>query len=212
MTDRDERLEAVALEVARYRDLAFWPECDPKEKPKVYAIAAAHLAWYDAIRAFDEQRLPTGGAAWDRVCKERRDADNAAAPAASPAGAETVEQFPVDRGGAPEPKRSIFTGNLAHPNGCYHCGYGKKDCICPGVHGTSIKPPAGADPRLAARDERLRQIRTWCDAYPVDVFPEPDLAAAKAALGDDLYSSLHAAWARRLLKAIRDLTEPVEPK
>jgi hypothetical protein len=65
---------------------------------------------------------------------------------------------------------------------------------------------------IEERDERLRQIRTWCDAYPVDVFPEPDLAAAKAALGDDQYSSLHAAWARRLLAGIRDLAEPAEPK
>jgi hypothetical protein len=65
---------------------------------------------------------------------------------------------------------------------------------------------------IEERDERLRQIRTWCDAYPVEVFPEPDLAAAKTALGDDLYSALHAAWARRLLKGIRDLTEPAEPK
>jgi hypothetical protein len=62
------------------------------------------------------------------------------------------------------------------------------------------------------RDERLRRIRDWCDAYPVEVFPEPDLAAAKASLGDDLYSAVHAAWARRLLKAIRALTEPAEPK
>jgi hypothetical protein len=37
--------------------------------------------------------------------------------------------------------------------------------------------------------------------------PEPDLAAARAALGDGPYSAPHAAWARHLLRGIRDIVE-----
>lgn len=58
----------------------------------------------------------------------------------------------------------------------------------------------------------LREITQWCDAYPVDVFPElsdEDYARAHTALvGVGLSSDrLHAAWARHLLTGITKLAK-----
>jgi hypothetical protein len=54
-----------------------------------------------------------------------------------------------------------------------------------------------------AFEERLHRIAAWCDAYPVDIFSEPDLTDARAKLGDGPYSALHASWARHLLAGIK---------
>ena len=53
--------------------------------------------------------------------------------------------------------------------------------------------------------DRLHRIVQWCEAYPIEVFPEPDLAAARVALGDGLYSALHASWARHIVNGIADI-------
>lgn len=38
--------------------------------------------------------------------------------------------------------------------------------------------------RVEQLEDVLRRIRSWCEAYPVDVFPEPDYAASRKALED----------------------------
>ena len=58
------------------------------------------------------------------------------------------------------------------------------------------------DEEIAAMQDALWHIRLWCRAYPVEVFPEPDLANARLLLGDMLMSQLHASWARHILGGI----------
>jgi len=40
------------------------------------------------------------------------------------------------------------------------------------------------DRRNDQLEEALHRIRSWCEAYPLDVFPKPDLAASRKALED----------------------------
>ena len=62
--------------------------------------------------------------------------------------------------------------------------------------------------KLSAQSERfagaLDRLREWCDAYPLDQFPEPDMEAAKAALENAGISSaaVFASNARHVLKGI----------
>ncbi len=51
-------------------------------------------------------------------------------------------------------------------------------------------------------ERALRQILDWCEAYPIEVFPEPDLGAIRKKVGDSQMSRLHASWARHLLAGI----------
>jgi hypothetical protein len=56
------------------------------------------------------------------------------------------------------------------------------------------------------REERMEEaltiIKNWCEAYSIEVFPKPDLKAAREKLGDSLMATLHAYWARHLLEGI----------
>ena len=51
-------------------------------------------------------------------------------------------------------------------------------------------------------EEALRHIRNWCEAYPIEAFPEPDLTVIRAQIGDGPMAALHAHWARHLLEGI----------
>ncbi len=51
-------------------------------------------------------------------------------------------------------------------------------------------------------EDALRSIKRWCEAYPLEVFPEPDKAAIRALIGDDRMAALHASWARQILTGI----------
>jgi hypothetical protein len=65
-----------------------------------------------------------------------------------------------------------------------------------------------ADQQTTDREDRmeeaLRQILDWCEAYPVDMFAEPDLKAIQAQIGDSAMARLHASWARHLLGGIAE--------
>lgn len=50
--------------------------------------------------------------------------------------------------------------------------------------------------------QALHRVKQWADAYPTYIFPEPDIAAAKAKIGETEFMRLHAAWARHLLGGI----------
>lgn len=62
---------------------------------------------------------------------------------------------------------------------------------------------------LKAENERMRDALTrideWADAYPVAVFPEPNISACAKALADAGQASdaLHASWARHLLGGVK---------
>jgi hypothetical protein len=64
------------------------------------------------------------------------------------------------------------------------------------------QPDRPTDDEIAAMQDALWHIRAWCRAYPVEMFDEPDLTAARAKLGDAEMGRLHASWARHILSGI----------
>lgn len=60
-------------------------------------------------------------------------------------------------------------------------------------------PPA---PKGEAAVNACRDILGWCGAYPIDAFPEPDLAECRKLLGDERMGALHAAWGRHILAGV----------
>lgn len=70
-----------------------------------------------------------------------------------------------------------------------------------------------AEDRAEAAEEVLHHIRQWCDAYPLDIFPEPDFIEARAALAERgmTLDALSAATARRVLEGLRRLTDETGP-
>lgn len=64
-------------------------------------------------------------------------------------------------------------------------------------------PPESTEDRLDRALDALHAIKQWCDAYPIDIFPEPlDLAAIREKIGDSEMSRLHASWARHITACI----------
>lgn len=65
------------------------------------------------------------------------------------------------------------------------------------------KSETTADERVERAEDALRSILQWAEAYPVDIFPPVDLAAARAKFDDDaLFARLHACWARHIVSGI----------
>jgi hypothetical protein len=54
-------------------------------------------------------------------------------------------------------------------------------------------------------EEKLDQIRKWCDAYPLETFPEPDFKKARALLeaGGMTLDAVSASNFRHVLRGIR---------
>ena len=58
----------------------------------------------------------------------------------------------------------------------------KSKCLC-GSHSCNHKNLIAVEQsEFETMDEKLRQIHNWCKAYPLGVFPEPDLKAVRKAL------------------------------
>ena len=58
-----------------------------------------------------------------------------------------------------------------------------------------------------ALDRITDRITIWCDAYPIDVFPEPDLAKCRELLGDAEFTRLNAHAMRHVVNSIAALLE-----
>ena len=58
-------------------------------------------------------------------------------------------------------------------------------------------------------EEKLRRIREWCDAYPQEVFPEPNLRRAEMVLKDHGISlaSISASNMRHVLDGVRKIID-----
>jgi len=56
---------------------------------------------------------------------------------------------------------------------------------------------------------RLRKIESWCNAYPLKVFPEPDLKKAREVLKEAgmTLDAISASNMRHVLKGIKDIVE-----
>lgn len=52
--------------------------------------------------------------------------------------------------------------------------------------------------------DRLDRIRNWCDAYPIEVFPDQDLEKANSVLAEAgiSMSAMHGQWARHIMDGI----------
>lgn len=57
--------------------------------------------------------------------------------------------------------------------------------------------------------DKLARIRRWCDAYPLDIFPEPDLKRAASLLkaGGLTLDAVSASMARHVLDGIRKIID-----
>lgn len=56
--------------------------------------------------------------------------------------------------------------------------------------------------------EAMQQVKSWCQAYPLAVFPEPDWTEVKDRLGDSLLSRVSASNMRHVVTGItRIITE-----
>jgi len=62
---------------------------------------------------------------------------------------------------------------------------------------------------LEAVEDKLQKIKNWCEAYPLDIFPEPDLKRAREALSvvGITLDSVSASNMRHVLKGVQDIIE-----
>ena len=63
--------------------------------------------------------------------------------------------------------------------------------------------------RAEALQDKLRRIRDWCDAYPLEVFPEPNWRRAAMVLQDHGISldSISASNMRHVLDGVRKIID-----
>ena len=65
--------------------------------------------------------------------------------------------------------------------------------------------------KLGEALDALGQVRQWAESYPIDIFPEPDLDAVKAALDAagiaNHMDRMHASWARYLTRGIGNIAD-----
>jgi hypothetical protein len=65
---------------------------------------------------------------------------------------------------------------------------------------------------LAEAQDKLDRILSWCKAYPLSVFPEPDWKEVRAKLGDTLLTQVSAANMRHVVTKIDGILAPPEVK
>lgn len=61
--------------------------------------------------------------------------------------------------------------------------------------------------RIEEMEEILQKIKTWCEAYPLTVFPEPNFEKVREALKEKgmTLDSVAASNMRHVLKGIKDI-------
>ncbi|MBU6232176.1 hypothetical protein KGP36_06035 [Patescibacteria group bacterium] len=71
--------------------------------------------------------------------------------------------------------------------------------------------------RIAALDAvrmdleaKLQRIADWCDAYPMDVFTEPDMDEVRRLLGDSLLTRISAHNFRHVLKGVAKIARELD--
>ena len=60
--------------------------------------------------------------------------------------------------------------------------------------------------------EHLERIEDWCRAYPIDVFPDPDLTKCRELLGDGQFTRLNAHAMRHVVNGIALIAERAKEK
>ena len=90
-------------------------------------------------------------------------------------------------------------------------------CSCPrskavdnkplGVTNQALLDIQGLKNRVEELEEKIRRIKDWCDAYPVNIFPEPDFKKVKEVLKADgmTLDSVSASNMRHVLNGIKKI-------
>jgi hypothetical protein len=73
--------------------------------------------------------------------------------------------------------------------------------------------PAGAGADADRMEDALHQIKNWCDAYPLSMFPEPDFAKAAKVLkaAGMTIDSISASNMRHVVNGVRKIVEGALP-
>jgi hypothetical protein len=68
---------------------------------------------------------------------------------------------------------------------------------------------SGVEAEREANGDALESIRSWCDAYPLQIFPEPDLRRARELLeaGGMTLDAISASSMRHVLKGIKEIID-----
>lgn len=66
--------------------------------------------------------------------------------------------------------------------------------------------------RLENSEERLHRISDWCEAYPLEAFPLPNLDRCRTLLGDPEFTRLNAHSMRHVVNGIAAIAKPAEPQ
>ena len=69
----------------------------------------------------------------------------------------------------------------------------------------TAKRVASADEENVALRAKLQQISDWCEAYPLDVFTEPDMVEVRRMLGDTLLTQLSAHNFRHVINGVKQI-------
>lgn len=93
------------------------------------------------------------------------------------------------------------------------------DIMCARLHGDRDRvhyAEGTADTNIAradAAEAKLQQIKVWCDAYPLAIFPVPDFAKAHELLqaGGMTLDAISASNMRHVLKGVREIIDRKEP-
>lgn len=61
-------------------------------------------------------------------------------------------------------------------------------------------------------ESTLERIKSWCEAYPVAIFVEPDWAKVQALLGSTLLTQVSASNMRHVVAGIKRIIDSAAPK
>lgn len=66
--------------------------------------------------------------------------------------------------------------------------------------------------RIIYLEDKIQKILNWCNAYPLDVFPEPDLKKAARILKENgmTLDSISASNMRHVLEGIKEILEKTD--
>lgn len=55
--------------------------------------------------------------------------------------------------------------------------------------------------------DKLQQIRAWCEAYPINMFPEPDWVEVTKLIGPELLTRVSASNMRHVVEGVRRIID-----
>ena len=89
-----------------------------------------------------------------------------------------------------------------------------KDCIAAkNAHIAELETQlAEAQKAAEIADAQLHRISQWCEAYPLDVFPKPDMKEVQRLLGDTLLTQLSSHNMRHVVEGVAKIIKRPKEK